>query len=199
MAETTSGPVNGKAHEPHLTGADLPVAFTRAVGGSPIKISEQFTPTTEEKIDVVELYKYYSPQSGGFQSDAPLAGIAARLEDTLVPLRAALGEEDELQRENHIAVMLGKLYGMAVLVGIYDNFDEAISAVLTAVDAHKTTVYARGEIVALQKVLEVLRRSPNPGDDDLTLIFETLGSAGFDLNSSLAGIDLSEDGEQEEL
>lgn len=199
MAETTSGPVNGKAHETHSTGTDLPVAFMRVISGSPIKISEHLVPTTEERIEVFDLYKYYSPQKGDFQSDAPLAEMASRLGDALAALTDALKEEDELQRENHIAVAVGKLYAMAPLVGVYEHFDEAISAVLTGVDAHKTSVYTRVEMVALRKVLEVLRRSPNPGDEDLTLISETLAAAGFDLNSPLAGIDLSEDGEREEL
>lgn len=199
MPETTSGPINGKVHDPYSTGAGLPAALATAVGGSPIKVIEQSAPTTEQKIDVMDLYKFYSPQKGAFQTEAPLAEMASGLGDALAELRAAVGEEDELQRENHIAVMLGQLYATAALVGIYDHFDEAISAVLTAVEAHKTSVYTRAEIVALQKVLETLRRSPNPGDEDLALIFETFTAAGFDLNAPLSGIDLWADEEEGQL
>lgn len=187
MAETTGGPVNGKA-QGDQTGGSLP--WSPRTNIYPIKpITDPGVPT-QEKIDPFGLYKYFSPAKGEFQTDALLAEISSRVSAALEGLGKAVRENDELQRENHISVAVGKLYALALMVGAYDNFDDAISAILTAVEAHKTSVYSRSEIVAIQGALEILKRSPNPGTSELTLLYEILERAGFDLNAPLTDVDI---------
>jgi hypothetical protein len=197
MAETTSGPINGKALGDQ-TGSDLPLPGSRKMGVGQtfrIKIISEPELVSEDRIEPWELYKYYSRAKGDFQADARIAEISSKITNALTSLRNAAREDDELQRENHVAIAVGKLYALSAVMGEYEHFDEALSAILTAIDAHKTSVYSRTELIALQKTLEVLRRSPNPHDEDLSLIHETLLAARFDLNSPLKGLQILEDEE----
>jgi hypothetical protein len=195
MSQTTGGPVNGKANESDTTGARLPP--TPHPRRSPVSRVEDPTPTPGETIDPWDLYKYYSPAQGQFRADAPIAEASRRVGDVLGNLRAAGKEENELERENHVAIAVGKLYGLAALTGEYPGFDDALSAVLTGVDAHRVAVYSRREIVALERVLESLRRSPNPSGEELSSIYDTLTAAGFDLNAPLGGADIAALDDQE--
>lgn len=188
MSGTTGGPVNGEASGlDDLTGREVSL---RSFPVTAIKRIEELTPRSEEKIEPADLYKFYSPVKGSFEIDAPIGKISLKLADVLATLRTAARETDELQRENHLAVATGRIYRLSALLGVFSGFDDALTVLLTAVHAHRTTVYSRADIVALERVLETIRRNPNSTDDEIIEISETLMTAGFDVNAPLADVEI---------
>lgn len=114
-------------------------------------------PHLAEHIDPQDLYRVFSPKEKGFVVEAPIARISQSVAECLPHILKAINEPDELQRENHVSLGLGKIFGLARFVGVSTNFDDALALLLGALAAHRLAPYTRGELVALQRTLEKLR------------------------------------------
>ncbi|SRR6266404_9265826 len=195
MADTSSAFINGK---------DISSGVTSPTGGD---ISEQIRskvieitsfqrtgkePVSEESIEPAKLYEYFSPETGQFVVDAPLGLISKALGVSLQRLRDAVQEQDELEKENHIAMCWSNLFGLVQYLGNWPTFDEVLALLFAAFESHRSFQYDTADLVALQRVLEVVRRNPLPTESELLLIYDSLEAAKFDLNLALAHTDLTE-------
>jgi hypothetical protein len=199
MAETASSGANGKYVELHTgqsTGGELREAEERRIIEFPASSETRLKFGTQDAIDPTKLYQFYSPETGKFEVDVPVAVISQIFALSLQHLRSAAGEANELQRENHVSLAWSQLIKLARFVGTWPAFDEAVAMLFTAFETHRATPYKLPEIIVLQKVVEILRRNPLPTDNEINLIFESLDNAAFDLNAPFAGINLDEDVEE---
>jgi hypothetical protein len=199
MPDTDSSSANGKyiaSTSPQSTGGELESRKQAKIIS--IATGHETRPDigTKQPIEPTKLYEYFSRETGRFEVDVPVALISDAFATSLQHLRSAAGEANELERENHVSLAWSNIIGLARFVGTWPAFDEAISMLFTAFETHRATPYKLSELVALQKVLEMLRRNPLPTDDEINLIFESLENASFDLNAPLAGINLDEHAEE---
>lgn len=194
MADTKPSRANGKYVESGAAGTGGEILESRQAPIVNILTREvTYQKQSQESIDPQVLYEFYSPESKAFQVDVPIALISRALGDSLERLRLALTEVDQLEKENYISVAWSGLKKLARYVGTWSTFDDALSLLFTSFETHKTQPYNVKELVALQKVLEMLRRKPIPSEDDIDTIFEVLQDTGFDLDAPFAGVDLGDD------
>src|ERR1700730_14557346 len=150
----------------------------------------------EETIDPAKLYEYFFPEENKFVVDVPLGLISKELAVSLQRFRQAVQESDELERENHVSLAWSNLFGLAHFSGTWPTFDEALAILFAAFESHRTSLYRAKELVALQKVLEILRRTPAPTDEQIVIIYDSLDGSDFDLNSALSAVDLGENADE---
>ena len=139
-----------------------------------------------ESIDPVKLYEYFASDKGEFVVDVPIGIISKTLAASVQRVRQAIQELDELERENHLTMAWSNLFGLSRYLGSWPTFDEAYSLLVSAFESHRSAPYGNPEMIALQKVIEMLRRNPVPTDSEIGLIYEWLESTNFDLNMALA-------------
>lgn len=198
MSDTSSSFVDGKHISSGVTaptGGEFPSQSPKKVIdiGKHLKLGQELV--SEESIEPTRLYEYFSEKSGQFEIDAPLALISQTLAESLKHLKEAVLEQDQLERENHVSLAWSTLFRLAGYFGTWPAFDEALSLLFTAYESHRESPYSTSDFVALQKVLEMLRRNPLSTDDEITLIYDSLQSADFDLNAPLHGVDLNQGAE----
>jgi len=150
-----------------------------------------YTPPSSGAISVERLYGYHSATAAKVVVEAPAALISQIVGESLVHLGRAIREQEELARENHVAVALEILSGIAKFVGTHPNFDDLLSTLLVAIAAHRTTPYSRTELTSLANILEQVRTNPTPTFEKLSELYDSLEAAGFDLNAPLAGVELT--------
>ncbi|HSZ77197.1 MAG TPA: hypothetical protein VK775_07340 [Chthoniobacterales bacterium] len=151
---------------------------------------------SQDRIEARRLYEFFSVETGKFEVDVPVAIISETLATSLQRVRSALAEANELEKENHISLAWSNVLGLARFIGVWPAFDEAVSLLFTAFEVHRAAPYNPPELIALQKVLEMLRRNPLPTDTEINVIYESLEAAHFDLNAPLAGVNLDESPEE---
>lgn len=191
MTDTANSQSNGK----HISlGSTAPTGGDLLSNVIEITTAKQTRPevSTEESIDPAKLYEYFSPDKNEFVVDVPLGLIAKELAAIVHRFRQAIQESDELERENHVALAWSNLFGLAHFLGTWPTFDEALAILFAAFESHRTSPYNAKELVTLQKVLEILRRTPAPTDDQLSVIYDSLEDSDFDLNLALGAVDLGE-------
>ncbi|MGA3177478.1 MAG: hypothetical protein ABSE19_09030 [Candidatus Acidiferrum sp.] len=199
MSDTTSSGANGKivnwASVPS-TGGDLDPGKQARIVKLPPSAQPSHQTLQQQPLEPAKLYEFFSRETGSFEVDVPIAIASRAFGESLERMRAAMDEPDQLERENHISLAWSKALGLARFVGTWPAFDEALSILFTVFEGHRTIPYRTSELIGLQKVLEILRRNPLPGDEGIGLIFDSLVEAGFDLNAPLAGLTLDEDSEE---
>lgn len=198
MSDTNSSGANGKyvaPVHPESTGGELqPRRQAKIIDIT--TASEIPALRSEQAIEIEKLYEFFSHETGKFEVDVPVALISQTLGASLQRLRNAAAETNQLERENHVSLAWSNLLGLARFVGTWPAFDDAASLLFTAFETHRATPYVVTELVALQKALEMLRRNPLPTEEEISVIFDSLEGAAFDLNKPLAEIDLDEDSEE---
>jgi hypothetical protein len=187
MAQTSIPGANGK-YEPPNTGSDTSLSASTKV----VTIRPAEAPSSPESMPIAKMYAVYSDEHKAFTVDAPIAMVSKILEECLEHFRAAAAEENELERENHVSVGWSHVRLLGNFIDNWPTFDEALSLLLNAFLVHRTWPYGTKELVATQKVLEMMRRRPVPTDEDIVTFYDVLDDSGFDLNAPLSGVELNE-------
>jgi hypothetical protein len=172
---------------PEATGYPTMVPRFRAPLPAEVRVESA---SSSARLEPEALYKVYSAEMQEFVVDAPVALISQMIGKSVIRLKDALKEEDELQRENHISVGVELFWGVCRFIGTSEGLDDVLSVILAALGAHRSVPYSRAELVAVIGVLEKVRRNPIPSQAELSLICDSLEQAGFDINAPLAQADL---------
>jgi hypothetical protein len=151
---------------------------------------------SQRSIDPRRLYEFYSIETEKFETDVPVALISETFSTSLQRLRSAIAESNELEKQNHVSLAWSNVLGLARFIGVWAAFDDAVSLLFTAFETHRAAPYKLPELIALQKIMEMLRRNPLPTDDEINVIYDSLESANFDMNAPLAGVNLDESPEE---
>lgn len=199
MSATGSGRINGKYTSSGYespTGGDIGTQRPTNVVEITSHLRTPSETQTPEYIEPQKLYEYFSSDTGQFVVDAPLGIISKSLAASLQRLRQAVQESDELEKENHVALAWSNLFGLARYLGMWAPFDEALALLFSAFESHRSAPYDTKDLVALQKVLEMLRRNPLPTDAEISLVYDCLDAVNFDLNAAFSAVDLAESAEE---
>ena len=118
-------------------------------------------------------------------------GIRDIIQNAIDLLSNALPLDDEIERECELNLFTELIFVLSAYIRINKNFKDAICLVQTAVIAHIKNIYSRPQIVALQKVLSLMRNNIFMNKDVLNDCVDILEDAEFDINAPLSEVELN--------
>jgi hypothetical protein len=142
----------------------------------------------QEKMTPQQLYGYI-PESGG------IARKLVHFYDSVTQALHWLTEakeqyEDELARESAMNSFTQAILQLNIFIGINQSLNNCICALHTAIYAHLTHVYSKGEIYGLKKALLMIRDKPLMSEEYSDSVLDILENEGFDLSAPFTGIEL---------
>jgi hypothetical protein len=178
----------GRRIETEGNGVDKDIAL-------PWKDLEQLIGEPEEigaaqKISPEILYRVTVPVKEDIETPKILR-VREIIQEAMDYLSNALNIDDEIERESLMNLFAEILFKLTEFLKINKNLKDAICLVQTAIDVQIKSVYERNKILALEKVLGLMKDNILMDVDILNECFDILESAGFDLNAPLAGVELA--------
>jgi hypothetical protein len=99
---------------------------------------------------------------------------------------------EELVREAEMDLYYGAIRRVSGLQFESSNFQEALTLLLVALEAHVSFPYLKNEIVALRSATAILADNPLMSEDALDACIDVLESATLNLAAPFAGIDFDD-------
>lgn len=199
MPETTGGPVNGKfvGPVPMVVTETTETAITSTGKGEITLEIKKEERQVSERIEPKDLYRYYSQSTNSFEVDAPLALVSQVFAVAADRFKRARDEEEEISRENQIAMGFEAVVSASRFLGGWPSLDEVLAILFVIRESHRHWPYARKEILALHRVCEMMRRNPAPPPEQVDSIHDDLEAADLDVNSPMDSLDLTDADESE--
>ncbi len=143
-------------------------------------------PEVGQKISPERLYRVSGEDSG----TSKMLRVRQIIQDSVDRMSDALYVEDEIERESEMNLITQDIFELIGFIKIDKCFKDAICLIVTAVQAHTKSVYTRPQIVALQKVLSLMKDNIYMDEDILDACSDILEAASFDINAPLEGAEL---------
>lgn len=143
-----------------------------------------------QKISAERLYRAKVPSGEDFEIPK-VVKIREIIQECMDRLSNALIIENEVERESEMNLTTESIFELSGFIKINKVFRDAICLIQTAVEAQTRGVYTRPQIVALQKVLSLMKDNIFMDEQILDKCGDILEAADFDINAPLAGIDLT--------
>lgn len=144
----------------------------------------------DQKISPESLYRAKVPSDEDFEIPK-VVKIREIIRECMDRLSNALIFEDEVERESEMNLITQSIFELAGFIKINKVFKDAICLIQTAVEAQTKCVYTRPQIVALQKVLSLMKDNIFMDEHTLDECGDILEAADFDINAPLARAELT--------
>jgi len=144
----------------------------------------------ERKASPENIYRLIDDAAVGQQSDNTLLKARELLQIGLQHLEQALHEfPDEIEREAKLDLFFNNIRRLTLIPFKSRNFEDAITALLVALQGTVTEGYSREKIIALRNVTKVLMDNIFMSEEVLDKCIDKLEESGFDLSLPFKGID----------
>jgi len=144
-----------------------------------------------QKISPEALYGVKLPAKEVNVEISKILKVRAIIQDSIDCLSKALDVEDEIERESVMNIFNESVFKLTAFLKINKNFKDAICLIQTAVEGQIKSVYDRDKILALEKVLALMKGNILMDEEILNECFDIFESASFDINAPLAGTELA--------
>jgi len=145
----------------------------------------------DQKISPEILYSVKLPEEEKDVETSKILKFRQIIQEAMDFLSNALKIDDEIEKESVMNLFTESVFKLTGFIRINKNLKDAICLVQTAVEGEIKSVYERDKILALKKVLVLMKDNIFMDEERLDKCFDILESAGFDLNAPLAGVELA--------
>jgi hypothetical protein len=174
------------------TGEELDELKQR-VGNLESTVEEIQGRTHGEKALPENIYQIFDESNQEQISENLVLKIRELLNNGLQHLKQAhFGFNEEIERESEVDLFFSNVRRVAVFPSKNSNFEDAITALLVALQSNVANGYSREKILALKDVTELLLDNIFMSEEILDNCITILEKAKFDLSYPFKGIDFDE-------
>lgn len=150
--------------------------------------------TDKEKATPENIYRIIGTSTSEWiTNENVIVKIRELLREGLQNLEQALQyANDEIERESAVDLFFDKIRRISFFSPESSNFEDAITAILVALQGNVANSYSRGQILSLKDIVELLFDNIFMSEEVLDSCISAIENAGFDLSSPFKGIDFNE-------